>query len=152
MAALAEHHLYRSRQDRFLGGVCGGLAAYFGVDPTIVRLVLVGLALVHGAVVVLYLLLWVLVPVEGNSPPPAGAETLRTGIQEMTRDVSQLAAGFREKLAGAASGAWIGLLLVALGVYLLLANLGLLDWLNWGIAASVLLIASGLLLLVRRFL
>jgi phage shock protein C len=35
------NRLYRSRKDRLVGGVCGGLGAYFGIDPVIVRLVFV---------------------------------------------------------------------------------------------------------------
>ena len=36
-----EKRLYRSRTDRMLGGVCGGIAEYFGVDPTLIRLLAV---------------------------------------------------------------------------------------------------------------
>jgi len=49
----------RSRQDRVLAGVCGGLAATLGVDPTLVRLVFALLALAGGAGILLYFALWV---------------------------------------------------------------------------------------------
>jgi signal transduction histidine kinase len=49
----------RSRQDRVLAGVCGGLAARLGVDATLVRLVFALLALAGGAGILLYLALWV---------------------------------------------------------------------------------------------
>ncbi len=55
--------LYRSNQDCMLGGVAGGLAEYFNVDPTIMRLLFVLLALVSGGTaVLLYLILWIIVP------------------------------------------------------------------------------------------
>lgn len=54
--------LYRSRTDRVLGGVAGGLGDYFGIDSTIVRLVFVLLALWGGAGGVLYLIAWLIVP------------------------------------------------------------------------------------------
>lgn len=55
--------LYRSTKDRKIAGVCGGLAEYFGVDPTIVRVVFVALALPGGLPgVVPYVILWVVVP------------------------------------------------------------------------------------------
>ena len=54
--------LYRSRADRYVGGVAGGLADYFNLDPLIVRLGFVALALVGGGGVILYLLLWAFVP------------------------------------------------------------------------------------------
>lgn len=53
--------LYRSSTDKMIAGVCAGLGAYFGVDPTIVRIIFVVLGLAGGPGVLLYLILWVLV-------------------------------------------------------------------------------------------
>lgn len=55
--------LYRSRSDRMIAGVCGGLAEYFGIDPVIVRLVALVLLLPGGLPgIVPYAVLWFLVP------------------------------------------------------------------------------------------
>ena len=54
--------LRRSGTDRMLGGVCGGLAEYSGIDAALWRVGMVGLTVAGGAGVVVYLLLWVLVP------------------------------------------------------------------------------------------
>jgi len=58
-----EKRLYRSTKDRMIAGICAGIAEYFNVDPTVVRLVAV-LALVFGIfpAVLAYLILWVVVP------------------------------------------------------------------------------------------
>jgi phage shock protein C len=56
--------LYRSRTDRKLAGVCGGLAQYFNADPTLIRVLFVVLALLGGPGLVIYLVLWILVPEE----------------------------------------------------------------------------------------
>ena len=57
--------LYRSRIDRQVGGVCSGLAAYFDLDPTIVRLIFVlGFFLTGSASLWVYLALWIVVPEE----------------------------------------------------------------------------------------
>lgn len=56
--------LYRSTEDRWLAGVCGGLAKYFNVDPTLVRVIFVILALVGLGGVIIYLILWVIIPPE----------------------------------------------------------------------------------------
>lgn len=56
--------LYRSEDDKILGGVCGGIAEYVGVDPVIVRLLWVIGALAWGAGILLYILAWVLIPEE----------------------------------------------------------------------------------------
>lgn len=54
--------LYRSRKDRKLAGVAGGLAEYLNVDPTLIRVLFVILALFGGTGVVLYLAMWIIVP------------------------------------------------------------------------------------------
>jgi len=51
-----------------IAGVCGGLAEYFAVDPTIVRVAAVLLALADGVGIVAYLILWIVVPEEGDRP------------------------------------------------------------------------------------
>ncbi|MBH9575925.1 PspC domain-containing protein [Inhella proteolytica] len=56
--------LRRSKSDRMLGGVCGGIAKLSGVETWIWRLILVGLVLCFGSGVLLYLLLWLFVPEE----------------------------------------------------------------------------------------
>lgn len=58
--------LRRSRGDRWLGGVCGGIAMLTGVDTWIWRLLLTVLAMFGGTGVVLYILLWIFVPDEGS--------------------------------------------------------------------------------------
>jgi phage shock protein C len=58
----AVNRLRRSRSDRWVGGVCGGLAAITGVESWIWRLIVVALALFGGAGVLLYILLWIFVP------------------------------------------------------------------------------------------
>ncbi len=54
--------LYRSRSDRQLAGVCGGLADYFGIDPTIVRILFVLLALAGGPGLIFYIILALVIP------------------------------------------------------------------------------------------
>ncbi len=56
--------LYRSTDNRWLAGVCGGLAKYFDIDPTLVRVIFVVLAFFGLGGAIIYLLLWVLIPQE----------------------------------------------------------------------------------------
>jgi len=56
--------LYRSRTNRKLAGVCGGLAQYFNTDATLIRVLFVVLAVVGGSGLLLYLALWIIVPNE----------------------------------------------------------------------------------------
>ena len=62
-AAAQEKRLTRSRDDKYLGGVCGGLAEYVGVDANLVRLlVVVGTILGLGTLIVAYVAAWLLLP------------------------------------------------------------------------------------------
>jgi phage shock protein C len=69
----ARRRLMRSATDAKIAGVCGGLADYLGVDPTIVRLLWAILAVIPGGIVggiVAYIVAWVIVP---KAPMPASA-------------------------------------------------------------------------------
>jgi phage shock protein C len=56
--------LYRSKTNRKLAGVCGGLAQYFNLDATLIRVLFVVLAVLGGSGLVIYLAMWILVPKE----------------------------------------------------------------------------------------
>jgi len=56
--------LYRSRTERKIAGVCGGVANYFEVDPTLVRLLWALATFFGGAGVIMYVLAWIIMPLE----------------------------------------------------------------------------------------
>ncbi len=56
--------LYRSRDDKFLAGVCGGLADYFNMDSNLIRILWIILILFKGAGVLVYLIAWLIIPGE----------------------------------------------------------------------------------------
>jgi phage shock protein C len=60
--------LYRSRTNRKLAGICGGLGQYFNVDATLLRVLFVLLAVLGGSGLILYLALWIIVPREPQGP------------------------------------------------------------------------------------
>ncbi len=55
---------YLSRTDRWIAGVCGGLAEYFGVDTMLVRTLFFCLAWFLGASIWFYIILWIFAPLE----------------------------------------------------------------------------------------
>lgn len=61
--------LYRSRRDRMIAGVCGGLADYFGTDPTWIRLLFVLFFFIGGSALLIYLIMWIIVPPEPTIMP-----------------------------------------------------------------------------------
>jgi phage shock protein C len=54
--------LFRSRDDRIISGVCGGLGEFFGIDPTLIRIIFVLLAIFGGSGIVIYLVMLLIVP------------------------------------------------------------------------------------------
>ena len=64
--------LTRSTSDRMIGGVCGGLANYFGIDPAIVRLIF-ALAVLSGVSPLVYLVLWIAIPEDRAAAPSSAA-------------------------------------------------------------------------------
>ncbi len=79
--------LTRSANDKVIGGVCGGLAQYFGIDAVIVRLIFVALIFAGGMGILLYPILWLIMPVSTTGQP-----SLTNGLQEM-QQVGQHVAG-----------------------------------------------------------
>lgn len=68
---MEKRRLYRSENDRMIGGVCGGLGDYLDIDPTLVRIIFVALALMGGPGLLIYLILLIVVPNETTLAPKA---------------------------------------------------------------------------------
>ncbi|MDR1448837.1 MAG: PspC domain-containing protein [Propionibacteriaceae bacterium] len=58
--------LARSRDNRIIGGVCGGIAKFIGLDPGLVRLITVLLMVLAGTGLLIYIVLWIVLPEEGS--------------------------------------------------------------------------------------
>ena len=90
MAAGLPRRLYRSRNDKMLGGVSAGLAAYFAIDPVLVRLLwVVGAVFTGGLLALAYILLWIIVPQEDNAGPPS--DVVRENMNEMAAEARRVA-------------------------------------------------------------
>lgn len=150
-------------------GVCGGLGEYFGVDPTLVRLIfVVATIMTSGLMIVAYLALWLLEPEEpfgmsdrsfasaassADDPDPfepstaeyasyGGAEAGHTSAHRSRPSPTPEQLERRHQ--------WIGWCLVAFGALILMHNLNFLGWLNLHATWPAFLIAAGLLILFRR--
>ncbi len=62
--------LYRSQKEKMLGGVCGGIAQYFGIDPTLIRLIFVIIFFAEGAGFLAYVVAWIIIPEEPEEVSP----------------------------------------------------------------------------------
>lgn len=156
-----EKKLYRSRSDRMIAGVCGGLGEYLNVDPVWIRLgfvlLLVGAA---GAGFWAYLILWIIIPEEGRQVTAPG-ETVQANVQEIANRAREFGQGIQRGLqsdrthtpsgTGTTSGPIIvGVAFILLGVMLLLNQLNLFWWLRWGTLWPLLLIFIGGVMLLSR--
>jgi phage shock protein C len=147
------NRLYRSRTDRFIGGVCGGVGRYLGIDPTIVRLIFLVLLFTQGIGFILYIILWILLPVEGGAVTASGSvgERVGEGMRGVGEDIRQIA-----QTPHPQAGLWFGLGLIVLGVILFAGRLAemfglqwLTNWINWSTLWPILIIALGVALILR---
>jgi phage shock protein PspC (stress-responsive transcriptional regulator) len=145
--------LYRSPTDKMIGGVCGGLGAYLGVDSALVRLFFVLLTIGGGSGVLIYLLLWILIPYPEEGAV-ASAATIRAGADEIAGRARALGADVRSAVQTGhpQAGLYVGAALILLGVLFLGQNLQLawLRWLDAGTLWPLLLIGGGIALIWRR--
>jgi phage shock protein C len=70
-----QSRLMRSRRDKVIAGVCGGLGEYFNIDPVVVRLIFVLATLTSGIGFVLYPVLWLIMPKAPSGMPPTFPDT-----------------------------------------------------------------------------
>ena len=89
---MKENRLYRIVNGRVIGGVAGGLAEYFGIDPTIIRILFILLTFMGGGGILLYLILWIVVP-ERYVPPMPYTKTF-TAPESSTSGVGDTYEGF----------------------------------------------------------
>lgn len=138
-----------------IAGVCGGLGEYLRIDPTLVRLffVLLGIA-GNGIGAIVYVLLWVILPLEGNEKEASFEETIRYSSAEIAQRAQDVGDELREMVRhpNPQTGLIIGGALVLSGIVFLLQNLHLpwLTWLDFDVIWPILLIVGGIALLVRN--
>jgi phage shock protein C len=141
--------LMRSRSDYMIGGVCGGLGKFLGIDPSLVRIFFVLLTLGSGIGVMAYLVLWIVLPREDRLEEGQNGMS-REEFANRARQVGQ-EMGEVMRRPDTRSIRFIGIALVLGGVFFLLQNLHIswLRWLNSDILWPVLLVIGGAALLVR---
>jgi phage shock protein PspC (stress-responsive transcriptional regulator) len=138
-----ENRLMRSESNRMIAGVCGGLGAHLGIDPTVVRLAFLLLVLASGVGIVLYIVLAIIMP-SGVTTNVATGKTVERNIEDLGESISKSIGQLEESRRGPMIVA--GLLIFG-GVYLLLGNLGI--NLNLGLIVSIGLIGGGIWLVTR---
>ncbi len=157
---MAHKKLYRSRQNRFLAGVCGGIGEYFDLDPVWVRIGFVLLALGHGFGVLLYLILIFVVPKE----PGRNSEEAKINFAKSAQEMKEMAQDFSEHAKSAVeefkhSKGWlaekrnlIGLILIIIG-FIALVNILFpmqMYWFRWNYLWPLAIIIIGVYLIIKQ--
>lgn len=135
---MSEGNLTRSDTDKMIAGVCGGIAAYLGIDSVLVRLLFVLLALATGIGIFIYVVLWIIMP----------GDRLEDQIRMGDEAVKETPAGSNGRKVDQSST--IGLMLIIFGAFFLLKQMGLFAWISSGVFWGVIIMAIGIFFLVRR--
>jgi phage shock protein PspC (stress-responsive transcriptional regulator) len=128
-----EKKLQRDINNKVIGGVCAGLANYFGTDVSLMRLLLAFMVLFAGTGIGLYLILWVVMP--------AGDAQATDSIDAVMPDTPQTSKANKGSLV-------VGLILIGMGALGLLHRF--VPAFNWQMVWPVLLIVLGLVLLIPK--
>lgn len=153
-----EKRLYRSRDDRMIAGVCGGVAKYFDMDPTIVRIIFVLLIFANGLGILAYIIMAIVVPLAGSkvSEPK---EAIKENVEEIKETATELGHEIRSTFTGEETKteeeskihqrrrSLFGIILIVLGVLFLMGSLNLFPWFHWGYLWPLILVAVGLIII-----
>jgi len=146
----------KSKTDKVIDGVCGGIAEYFGVDSVLVRLVFIALVFLNGLGLILYIILAIIMPGAGQVDKPP-KETIQENVQEISERVKEAGEGLGQALSRKTEekhsnrAGWLGIILIMLGVFFLLDNLNLLRWVDKDLLWPIIIIFVGAWLLIKRW-
>ncbi len=117
--------LYRSRKDKMLGGVAAGLAEYFDIDPTLVRVIFVVSLFAGGAGIIAYIILWIIVPEEPfiwttAQDTKVNEENQQTSDEDKIKNEQNFNTAYEEHRRKRSSAA--GIILIVLGFLFLADN------------------------------
>jgi len=143
-----EKRLYRSELNKVVGGVCGGLGDYLGIDPVFIRIFFILWTVLGELGVLAYLILWVVMPTQ--SAAEAGESLSRDNVGDRVRSLGN-EIGDIARQPSAELITFTGVGLIAWGVYHLLRRVGF-TWLVWDYSAYLwpaLLIIAGAVVLLR---
>jgi phage shock protein PspC (stress-responsive transcriptional regulator) len=136
--------LYRSESDRMLGGVAAGIAQYFSLDPSIIRIFFVLFTVMGGSGIIAYMILWVVLPTESKA-----AKNSDETIKHNTAEIKEKAEAFAGSMQETRSKSFWGFFLVCLGVLFLLRNFGILEWVRFDKFWPLIPVAAGIIILMR---
>ncbi|MBN1915779.1 PspC domain-containing protein [Candidatus Dojkabacteria bacterium] len=137
--------LCRSEVNKIIGGVSGGLGEYFGIDPSIVRIVFILVTLFGGSGILIYIILWIIIPSEENVQE-TGQKTLQNNIKEVEQKAKEIIKGSRSNDSRLI---W-GMIIIVVGFIFLFDSLFNIKILRFDKIWPLIIIAFGILILFRN--
>ncbi len=145
--------LYRSKTDRIIFGVCGGLGEYFEIDSLVVRILFLLLTVSGGAGIILYLILAVIVPSEEKVKPKNGnGKKIDEAVEETRERAQEFAEGIKNRKWIMNAKNIIGLIIVLVGLNVLFEQVFRFSpfaFINWGVIWALVIIFIGLRVVSR---
>ena len=153
-----EKRLYRSKSDRMIWGVCGGLAKYFDVDPTLIRIIAVLSIFISGAGIIAYIILAIVVPSE-SSKAAEPKDAIKENVEELKKTASELGREIQSTFTGQGESEettgvryrrrnLLGIIIIIIGILVLLSSFNVFWWFRWSYFWPIIIIAIGLLIIV----
>lgn len=139
--------LYRSREDAMIAGVCAGIAEYFNIDTSLVRLATVILIFPGGLSFWAYIIAWIIIP-QKPLAVPAQAEGAEP---ESPVETEATAEGEETARQDDKSRYIVGVVLVVLGLIFLLNAFDVVFWFSFGKLWPIILIIIGIVVLYKAF-
>jgi phage shock protein C len=130
--------LYRSDSNRILAGVAGGIAEYFNIDATIVRLAFFIMAFANGFGLLAYIIAWIVIPEHPDHK--ASKSDKADKFDEVERKIEAAAEDIARNVGGSNRG--IGIVLILIGLFFLLQNI-LPNWFGFHLIWPVIIIVVG---------
>lgn len=94
----SDKRLFRDGENKIIGGVCSGISAYFNINPLIVRILFVVLALLAGSSIIIYLILWIAIPEAKTSIEKLQMKGDKIDIESITEKIKQEFEGFESRI------------------------------------------------------
>jgi phage shock protein PspC (stress-responsive transcriptional regulator) len=142
------NNLHRSVKNKILGGVCGGLGEFFRVDPTVVRIIFILITIFAGSGIFIYLLLWLLIPSQKNIGV-ISEDTIKESFEEMKDRASTFAHDISHSTNHKSNRSLWAVLIILLGFFFLLQNLGIISAFSMDHTWPILLIILGLFIIYK---
>lgn len=138
--------LFRSLDNKMLGGVCGGIAEYFEIDPSLVRLIFVVITLLGGSGLLVYIVLWLVMPTPKSNTNPS--DVVHQNAAEMKATAAKL--GRELKVGQGTTMSFGGIFLILIGLILLAKYLGFFRLFDSGLVIGAVFVVLGAIMLLKR--